>query len=138
MHFFVWQIVELLVQIDCKGCEDRVRKSISQLDGVRTLEIDMDSQKVTVTGYLDRREVLKAVRRAVRKAEFWPSPFDSQCHAFASQYLDQPTFELTYNYYVHGCNIISTSDDVPDSIMTIDDDRFHMFSEENVNACNIM
>uniref|UniRef100_A0A7N0USK3 HMA domain-containing protein n=1 Tax=Kalanchoe fedtschenkoi TaxID=63787 RepID=A0A7N0USK3_KALFE len=131
-------VVELLVQIDCKGCEDRVRKAISELDGVGTLEIDLDSQKVTVTGYLDQREVLKAARRAVRKAEFWPSPYDSQYHPFASQYLDhQQTFEPTYNYYVHGYNnggVQGCLSDMP----IMNDDRFHIFSEENVNACSIM
>jgi hypothetical protein len=40
--------------------------------GVSTVEIDMNTQKVTVTGYVDRRKVLRAARRTGRAAEFWP------------------------------------------------------------------
>ncbi|KFK34925.1 hypothetical protein AALP_AA5G211700 [Arabis alpina] len=54
-------VVELLVDMDCQGCEKKVRKAISKLDGVDTVEIDVDRQKVTVTGYVDRDEVLKMV-----------------------------------------------------------------------------
>nr|UYD62626.1 heavy metal-associated isoprenylated plant protein 45 [Sedum plumbizincicola] len=132
-------IVELLVQIDCKGCEDRVRKALSQLDGVRTIDINMDTQKVTVTGsYLEKRQVLKAVRRSVRKAEFWPSPYDDKYHPFALEYLDQQTFEHTYNYYVHGYNGSSSQGCLTEMSHSMDDSRFYMFSEENVNACNVM
>lgn len=43
--------------------------------GVDTVEIDADQQKVTVTGYVDREEVLKMVKRTGRAAEFWPFPY---------------------------------------------------------------
>lgn len=92
---------------------------------------------MTVTGYLDQREVLKAVRRAVRKAEFWPSPYDDKYHPFALKYVDQQTFEPTYNYYVHGYNR-SSQGRLSEMPYSMDDSRFHMFSEENVNACSIM
>lgn len=38
--------------------------------GVDSLEIDMEKQKVTVTGYVDKRQVLRIVRRTGRKTEF--------------------------------------------------------------------
>lgn len=91
---------------------------------------------MTVTGYLQQREVLKAVRRAVRKAEFWPSPYDE----FSMEYMDQNTFDRTYNYYIHGYN--ESSQNCESQMMTHyamdNDSRFYMFSEENVNACNVM
>ncbi|KAK3212044.1 hypothetical protein Dsin_016750 [Dipteronia sinensis] len=56
-------------------------KSVIMADcGVHNLDIDMDKQKVTVTGYVDQRKVLKVMRRTGRKAEFWPFPYDSEYH----------------------------------------------------------
>lgn len=108
--------------------------------GVDTVEIDMDKQKVTVTGYLDQRKVLKVVRRSTgRKAEFWPFPYDSQYYPYASQYLDESTHSSTYNYYMHGFNE-SVHGYFPDPAYSIlvDDETSHLFSEDNVHACIIM
>ncbi|XP_058205343.1 heavy metal-associated isoprenylated plant protein 45 [Rhododendron vialii] len=133
-------IVELLVHMDCEGCEKRVRRAISKLDGVDSLEIDMDKQKVTVSGYVDQRKVLKVVRRTGRKAEFWPYPYDSEYYPYASQYLDESTFSATYNYYTHGYNE-SMHGYLPDPVYSkiVDDEMAEVFSPENVHhACSIM
>ncbi|KAH7855112.1 hypothetical protein Vadar_021367 [Vaccinium darrowii] len=108
--------------------------------GVDSLEIDMDKQKVTVSGYVDQRKVLKVVRRTGRKAEFWPFPYDSEYYPYASQYLDESTFSSTYNYYTHGYNE-SMHGYLPDPMWSkiIDDQMAEVFSPENVHhACNIM
>ncbi|KAK3158748.1 hypothetical protein QOZ80_2AG0141080 [Eleusine coracana subsp. coracana] len=96
--------VEMNVHMDCDGCEMRVRKAMSRLEGVSTVEIDMDTQKVTVTGYVDRREVLRAARRTGRAAEFWPWPYDGEYYPFAIQYLEDDTYMATDKYYRHGYN----------------------------------
>ncbi|KAK9266695.1 hypothetical protein L1049_020890 [Liquidambar formosana] len=99
----------------------------------------MDKQKVTVTGYVDQRKVLKVVRRTGRKAEFWPYPYDSEYYPYASQYLDESTYSSTYNYYMHGFNesVHGYFPDLPYSTI-LDDETTHYFSEENVHACSIM
>lgn len=181
------QVVELLVQMDCEGCEKRVRRAISKIDGkfrpqsvsspsqsipicdsilpstddrrsiasckgfqlyvyvsashvtgVDSLEVDVDRQKVTVTGYVDQWQVLKAVRRAGRKAEFWPYPYDPEYYPYAAQYLDESTFSSTYNYRHHGSNesIHGYFPDRPYS--TVGDETVFLFSDDNVNACSIM
>ncbi|XP_021901209.1 heavy metal-associated isoprenylated plant protein 45 isoform X1 [Carica papaya] len=132
-------IVELLVHMDCEGCEKRVRKAISKIDGVDSLEIDMDKQKVTVMGYVEQRKVLKAVRRTGRKAEFWPFPYDGEYYPYASQYLDESTFSSSYNYYMHGFNE-SVHGYFPDqAYCTVPDHTVHLFSDDNVHAyCSIM
>ncbi|KAF5745668.1 Heavy metal transport/detoxification superfamily protein isoform 1 [Tripterygium wilfordii] len=132
-------IVELLVHMDCQGCEKRIRKAISKIEGVDSLEIDMDTQKVTVTGYVDQRKVLKMVRRTGRKAEFWPFPYDSEYYPYASQYLDESNYASSYNYYRHGFNE-SVHGYFPDqAYSTVDDNTVHLFSEDNVHAyCTIM
>ncbi|PKU81712.1 heavy metal-associated isoprenylated plant protein 45 [Dendrobium catenatum] len=131
--------VELQVNMDCKGCEKRVRKAISKLEGVDTVEIDMDKQKVTVTGYVDHGKVLKVVRRTGRQAEFWPSPYDGEYYPFALQYLEDSTYSSTYNYYSHGYNS-SVHGYFPDPAYTviIDDDAAALFNDDNVHACLIM
>ncbi|XAR69542.1 hypothetical protein NMG60_11001172 [Bertholletia excelsa] len=134
-------IVELLVHMDCEGCEKRVRRAISKLQGVHSMEIDMDKQKVTVTGYVDQRRVLKKVRRTGRKAEFWPHPYDSEYYPYSAQYFDESTFSSTYNYYTHGYNE-SMHGYLPSNAaysQIIDDEFADIFSEENVHhACIIM
>ncbi|XP_021619439.2 heavy metal-associated isoprenylated plant protein 45 isoform X3 [Manihot esculenta] len=106
---------------------------------VDSLEIDMDKQRVTVTGYVDQRKVLKIVRRTGRRAEFWPFPYDSEYYPYASQYLDESTYTTSYNYYRHGFNE-SVHGYFPDqAYCTVDDNAVHLFSEDNVHAyCSIM
>ncbi|KAG9455420.1 hypothetical protein H6P81_008324 [Aristolochia fimbriata] len=131
-------IVELKVHMDCTGCEERVRKAITKLDGVDSIDIDMDRQKVTVTGYVDQKKVLKVVRRAGKKAEYWPSPYDSQYYPYIAEYHDDPTYTSSYNYYRHGYNLeYGEFPDMPYSHI-IDDNMFAVFNEENVHACTIM
>ncbi|KAL9398132.1 hypothetical protein Peur_007093 [Populus x canadensis] len=131
--------VELLVHMDCEGCEKRIRRAISKIDGVDSLEIEMDKQKVTVKGYVDQRKVLKVVRRTGRRAEFWPFPYDSEYYPYASQYLDETTYTTSYNYYRHGFNE-SVHGYFPDqAYCTVPDDTVHLFSDDNVHAyCSIM
>ncbi|PRQ45773.1 putative heavy metal-associated domain, HMA [Rosa chinensis] len=132
-------IVELLVHMDCEGCEKRIRRAISKIDGVDSLEIDMDKQKVTVTGYVDQRKVLKVVRRTGRKAEFWPFPYDSEYYPYASQYFDESTYSSSYNYYMHGYNE-AVRGYFPDPLYsTVSDQTVHLFSDDNVHAyCTVM
>ena len=99
----------------------------------------MDKQKVTVTGYVDKRKVLKIVRRTGRKAEFWPFPYDSEYYPYASQYLDESTYTSSYNYYRHGYNE-GVHGYFPDqAYATVDDQTVHLFSDDNVHAyCTVM
>ncbi|KAM0950199.1 putative heavy metal-associated domain, HMA, heavy metal-associated domain superfamily [Dioscorea sansibarensis] len=131
--------VELGVHMDCEGCEKRIRKAIAKLEGVDSVDIDMENQKVTVTGYVDQNKVLKAVRRTGRKAEFWPYPYDSQYYPYAIQYLEDDTYASTHNYYRHGYNS-SVHGYFPDSAYTmiVDDDTVAIFNDDNVHACMIM
>ncbi|KAJ8770406.1 hypothetical protein K2173_015020 [Erythroxylum novogranatense] len=132
-------IVELQVHMDCEGCEKRIRRAISKLEGVDSLEIDMGKQKVTVTGYVDHRKVLKVVRRTGRKAEFWPFPYDSEYYPYAAQYLDETTYASSHNYYRHGFNEPVHGYFPEQAYCTVDDNTVHLFSEDNVHAyCSIM
>lgn len=107
--------------------------------GVDTVEIDMDKQKVTVTGYVEERKVIKAVRRTGRKAELWPFPYDAEYYPFALQYLEDSTFSSTHNYYRHGyTSTVHGYFPDPAYSMIVDDHAFALFNDDNVHACVIM
>ncbi|CAI9753332.1 unnamed protein product [Fraxinus pennsylvanica] len=62
--------------------ERRLRKCLSKLKGTEKVEVDGNNQKVMVTGYAHRNKILKAVRRAGLKADFW-SPQNDLLNAYA-------------------------------------------------------
>ncbi|KAE8056085.1 hypothetical protein FH972_012883 [Carpinus fangiana] len=73
------EVVELKVRLHCKACEKAVRKALCKIKGVTCVEIDVVLNKITVLGYIDRKVVVKAVRKTGRRAEVvWPS--SSSCH----------------------------------------------------------
>ncbi|RDY06164.1 Heavy metal-associated isoprenylated plant protein 45, partial [Mucuna pruriens] len=117
----------------------RFMKSEMLQAGVDSLDIDMDKQKVTVTGYVEKGKVLRIVRRTGRKAEYWPFPYDSEYYPYASEYLDESTFASSYNYYRHGYNE-SVYGYFPDqAYCTVQDETVFLFSDDNVHApCTIM
>ncbi|KAG7634702.1 Heavy metal-associated domain superfamily [Arabidopsis suecica] len=150
-------IVELLVDMDCQGCEKKVRRAISKLDGVDTVEIDVDRQKVTVTGYVDREEVLKMVKRTGRTAEYWPFPYNGyygDYYIYPSQHLEQSdqkiyqtiSYSGKYDFYdvddFQNTNNSTINGYYPSSYQkvqpNIDENALHLFSDDNAHACTIM
>ncbi|KAG9459488.1 hypothetical protein H6P81_003996 [Aristolochia fimbriata] len=67
------QVVVLRVSLHCKGCEMKVRKHISRMEGVKSFNIDFQAKKVTVIGDVTPLGVLTSISR-VKNAQFWPSP----------------------------------------------------------------
>ncbi|XP_065867829.1 protein SODIUM POTASSIUM ROOT DEFECTIVE 2 isoform X2 [Euphorbia lathyris] len=66
------QVVVLWVSIHCKGCEGKVRKHISKMEGVRSFNIDLATKKVTVVGNVTPLGVLASLSK-VKNAQLWPS-----------------------------------------------------------------
>ncbi|KAG9453845.1 hypothetical protein H6P81_006749 [Aristolochia fimbriata] len=67
------EVVVLRVSLHCKGCEMKVRKHISRMEGVKSFNIDFQAKKVTVIGDVTPIGVLTSISR-VKNAQFWPSP----------------------------------------------------------------
>ncbi|XP_068669188.1 protein SODIUM POTASSIUM ROOT DEFECTIVE 2-like [Aristolochia californica] len=67
------QVVVLRVSLHCKGCEMKVKKHISRMQGVKSFDIDFQAKKVTVIGDVTPLGVLTSISR-VKNAQFWPSP----------------------------------------------------------------
>lgn len=133
------QTVELKVRMCCTGCERVVKKAIFKLRGIDSVEVDLPMEKVTVIGYVERNKVLKAVRRAGKRAEFWPYPNPPLYFTSTSDYFRDTTneFKESYNYYRHGYNIGDKHGTIPVT-QRGDDKVSNMFNDDNVNACCLM
>ena len=96
----------------------------------------MRMEKVTVTGYVDRAEVLREVRRSGRKAEFWPSGTAPLWFTSPRSYFRDGGGSYrhdSYNYRRHGY-----SDD-GDRHGRMREPAGNMFNDDDVNAaCRIM
>ncbi|KAM0831843.1 hypothetical protein ACQ4PT_065277 [Festuca glaucescens] len=121
--------VELKVSMDCEGCERKVKNALSNMKGVRSVDINRKQQKVTVAGYADESKVLKKARSTGKKAEIWPYVPYSQ--------VSQPYVAGTYDKrapagYVRsaepGCSQVSRQHD----------QLTDMFNDENANSCSVM
>lgn len=133
------QTVELQVRMCCTGCERVVKRAIYKLRGVDSVEVELELEKVTVIGYVDRNKVLKAVRRAGKRAEFWPYPNPPLYFTSSSNYFKDMTneYKQSYNYYRHGYNLGDRYGTIPVS-QRGDDKVSNMFNDDNINACCVM
>ncbi|XVF20664.1 hypothetical protein REPUB_Repub12eG0021500 [Reevesia pubescens] len=125
------QTVEIKVKMDCDGCERRVKKAVTTMKGVKTVEVNRKQNRVTVNGNVDPNRVLKRVKSTGKMAEFWP-------------YIPQ---NLVYYPYVSGAydkrapagfvrNVVQAfpaSSNVP-----AEENFVSLFSDDNVDACSIM
>ncbi|KAG8500880.1 hypothetical protein CXB51_002912 [Gossypium anomalum] len=66
------QVVVLRVSLHCKGCEGKLRKHLSRMEGVTSFNIDFAAKKVTIVGDVTPLGVLTSVSK-VKSAQFWTS-----------------------------------------------------------------
>ncbi|KAK4256709.1 hypothetical protein QN277_006398 [Acacia crassicarpa] len=125
------QTVELKVRMDCDGCELKVKKALSSLSGVKSMEINRKQHKVTVTGYVEANKVLKAAKSTGKKAEIWPYvPYNLVAHPYAAPAYDK---KAPPGYVRRVENTPSSG-----TMTSYEDPYVTMFSDENPNACSIM
>ncbi|BBH03558.1 Heavy metal transport/detoxification superfamily protein [Prunus dulcis] len=128
--------VELKVRMCCTGCERVVKNAIFKLRGIDSVDVDLPMEKVTVIGYVDRNKILKAVRRAGKRAEFWPYPNPPLYFTSSGDYFKDTIneFKESYNYYRHGYNVGDKHGTIPVT-QRGDDKVSNMFNDDNVHAC---
>ncbi|KAK8651200.1 hypothetical protein V6N13_140812 [Hibiscus sabdariffa] len=66
------QVVVLRVSLHCKGCEGKLRKHLSRMEGVTSFSIDFKAKKVTIVGDVTPASVLASVSK-VKSAQLWTS-----------------------------------------------------------------
>ncbi|KAM5577364.1 heavy metal-associated isoprenylated plant protein 23 [Rosa sericea] len=125
------QTVELKVRMDCDGCELKVKKTLSSLSGVKSVEINRKQQKVSVTGYVEPNKVLKKAKSTGKRAEIWPYvPYNLVAQPYMAQAYDK---KAPPGYVRKVENTATTG-----TMTRYEDPYTAMFSDENPNACSIM
>eukprot|EP00253_Pinus_taeda_P019431 PITA_19431 len=131
--FKQFQTVELRVRIDCEGCERKVKNALTSMKGVSTVEVERKHNKVTVTGYVDPKKVLKRVRGTGKTAELWPyKPYHLVYYPYAAQVYDKKA----PSGYVR--SVDPTLSTYPDDNNNAPETYTSLFSDDNPNACTIM
>ncbi|PKA65305.1 Heavy metal-associated isoprenylated plant protein 26 [Apostasia shenzhenica] len=65
------QTIILRVNIHCDGCKQKVKKLLQRIEGVYTVAIDAEQQKVIVSGNVDSATLIKKLARSGKHAELW-------------------------------------------------------------------
>ncbi|XP_008792824.2 heavy metal-associated isoprenylated plant protein 37-like [Phoenix dactylifera] len=74
------QSVILKVNIHCDGCKQEVKKLLQRIEGVYTVSVDAEHQKVTVSGNVDSKTLIKKLARSGKHAELWTQKPNNQSH----------------------------------------------------------
>ncbi|KAL0920989.1 hypothetical protein M5K25_008012 [Dendrobium thyrsiflorum] len=65
------QTVNLKVNLHCDGCKQNVKKILQKIEGVYTVTIDSEKQKVTVSGNVDSATLIKKLAKSGKHSELW-------------------------------------------------------------------
>ncbi|GAB4848663.1 Heavy metal-associated isoprenylated plant protein 23 [Ancistrocladus abbreviatus] len=129
------QTVELKVRMDCDGCELKVKKALSSISGVKSVEISRKQQKVTVTGYVEANKVLKKAKSTGKKAEIWPYvPYNLVAQPYAAAAYDKKAPAG----YVRNVDSTPAAASTSAVVRYEQDPYISLFSDENPNACSVM
>ena len=97
--------------------------------GVKWVEVNRKQSKVTVSGHVEPKKVLKKVKGTGKRAEFWPYvPYTMVSYPYASQVYDKKA----PSGYVKNAPQAFAAPNAPDQ------NYAYFFSDENPNACSIM
>ncbi|XP_051129846.1 extensin-3-like isoform X2 [Andrographis paniculata] len=62
------RVTEIRVRLDCNGCVQKIKKSLHGVAGISDLYIDLPQQKVTVVGWADPSDIVKAIKKTRKTA----------------------------------------------------------------------
>ncbi|KAJ1684879.1 hypothetical protein LUZ63_016269 [Rhynchospora breviuscula] len=79
----------LRVNIHCDGCKDKVKKLLTKIEGVFSVNIDVEHQKVTVVGSVDANTLLRKLSRSGKHAELWSNKPNNQANHKQSNNIPQ-------------------------------------------------
>ncbi|ESQ54513.1 hypothetical protein EUTSA_v10026470mg [Eutrema salsugineum] len=72
------QYVEMMVPLYSYGCENKIKKALSNLKGIYSVKVDYYKQKVTVWGICNKLDVLAMVKKKRKEARFWNAEENNQ------------------------------------------------------------
>nr|CAB3485039.1 unnamed protein product [Digitaria exilis] len=125
--------IELKVYMHCDACERKVRRVVNKVEGVETVEIDREENKVTVTGDFEPEKVVKKIKRKTgKRAEILIPEEDEEEEGMGQEPYCVPYYEEPVPLY--------PEDDVPDEFRSYRPEswNYHYFDDENAQACLVM
>ncbi|KAF8036842.1 hypothetical protein BT93_C2534 [Corymbia citriodora subsp. variegata] len=66
-------VVELKVGLHCEECIKKILKAIKKMEDVYTYDVDVELNKVTVTGNVSSEAVIRALHKIGKQASSWGS-----------------------------------------------------------------
>lgn len=98
--------------------------------GAKQVDVDVKQMKVTVTGYIEPKKVLKAAQATKKKVEMWPYvPVALEPYPYVSASYDK---KAPPNMVRSVPNTVTITETV------MDENYVRMFSDDNPYACSIM
>uniref|UniRef100_A0A2P2K9L2 HMA domain-containing protein n=1 Tax=Rhizophora mucronata TaxID=61149 RepID=A0A2P2K9L2_RHIMU len=61
----------LRVHINCDGCKQKVKKLLKKIEGVYSVDINIEQQEVLVSGHIDSATLIKKLVKFGKRAELW-------------------------------------------------------------------
>ncbi|CAL5031182.1 unnamed protein product [Urochloa decumbens] len=125
--------IELKVYMHCDACERKVRRTINKVEGVETVDIDREENKVKVTGDFDPEKVVKKIKKKTGKKAEILIPEEDEEEEDAGQ-------EPYVPYYYENPVLYPEDADVPDEFRSYRPEswNFHYFDDENAQSCMVM
>ncbi|XP_010468147.1 PREDICTED: heavy metal-associated isoprenylated plant protein 22-like, partial [Camelina sativa] len=114
--------VEIHMTFLCENFEVDVGKVISKFEGVKTCAVDIENQKVVITGDFDKEQLLKTLKKKLSKSinKMEQKKKDKE------PIKKDEKIEIDRDIYIN-----------PSSVDEKEMSRYMMFSDENPNACSI-
>ncbi|XP_074563827.1 heavy metal-associated isoprenylated plant protein 20-like [Curcuma longa] len=123
------QTVDLKVKMDCDGCERKVKHAAKSVRGVTSVVVNRKISRVTVTGHIEAKDVIRKITNAGKKAEPWPYvPYNLVAYPYAAGAYDKKA----PSGFVRNVAQASAPPSAPDITY------MSLFSDENPNACTVM
>nr|CAD1824986.1 unnamed protein product [Ananas comosus var. bracteatus] len=126
-------LVELKVYMHCKACESLVFNTLKHSKGVETVKVDMNAHKAILTGQFEVEKILKKLRKKtgkrgeiLNKIERNVDGEKDDSNPVTKDNCDDNAITKQYMTMCY--------DDLDDS----EEENFHMFNDENANACQIV
>ncbi|MQM13601.1 hypothetical protein Taro_046527 [Colocasia esculenta] len=121
--------VEIKVRMDCEGCERRVQDAVRGMKDVTDVLVEPKKNKLTVTGYVEPRKVLRRVSwKTGKKAEMWPFvPYTLVDHPYVPGVYDKKAPPG----YVRNAGDLARAGSAEERLVSA-------FSDDNPNACVVM
>uniref|UniRef100_A0ACD5V4U7 Uncharacterized protein n=1 Tax=Avena sativa TaxID=4498 RepID=A0ACD5V4U7_AVESA len=127
--------VDVRVYMHCDACERSVRRTIKKIDGVETVEVDRDENKITVTGDFKAHKLLKKIKKKTgKKAEILvPEPEPEVNEEENKEEAEGVHFPYSYSQPAPDMDVVPGKEFLRPARWDL-----HYFDDENTEACRIM